>query len=222
LLVPEVASGAAAELAEFRGVCVDAVRAVTALRPDVVLVVGAGDGPDAKSFPDASGASFAGVGVDLAVIFGRPPSLDAARLPLSLTVGAWLVQQAGWRGSVEGLALGAQSDAIGAGKELRDSTSDVGLLVIGDGSARLTTASPGYVHPDAARWQRDVDAAFFRGDAQYLLDLDGRRATELMASGCGPWQLAAASLDDATVTVPVCGTEDKYGVGYVAAAWIAT
>jgi hypothetical protein len=220
VLVPEVAVGAAAELAELRDACVRAVRAVTELRPDIVLVVGTGEGSDSRSFPDSSSGSFAGIGVDLTVTLGREPSVGVPQLPLPLTIGAWLVQRAGWSGAGEALALGTESDAVGAGKELRDSTTDVGLVVVGDGSARLTTASPGYVHPEALQWQRDVDAAFARGDARYLLDLDAARAAELMVSGYGPWQLAAASVGDATLSVPVWRTEDTYGVGYVAAAWI--
>jgi hypothetical protein len=165
--------------------------------------------------------------VDLTVPLGAGAAAPAvaADLPLSLTIGAWLIRAAGWTGAADGLAVNvapdSASDAVGAGKELRDSAMDVGLVVIGDGSARLTTASPGYVHPGAQRRQRDVEAAFSRGDAQYLLDVDPLRATELMASGRAPWQLAAASLGEAPLRVPVFATDDRYGVGYVAAAWIA-
>jgi hypothetical protein len=227
VLVPEVAAGAAGELAAFRSVCVEATRAVIERRPDRLIVVGGYDGADVVSFPDGTRGSLAGVGVDLTVSLGAGAVVDArsADLPLSLTLGAWLIRAAGWTGAADGLAVGvapeAAADAVGAGKELRDSAMDVGLVVIGDGSARLTTASPGYVHPDAQQWQRDVDAAFSRGDAQYLLDLDPLRATELMASGRAPWQLAAASLGEAPLRVPVFATDDRYGVGYVAAAWIA-
>jgi hypothetical protein len=158
--------------------------------------------------------------VDLTVTFGREPSAAGRRAPLSLAVGAWLLQRAGWSGPVEGLAVGSDADVVGAGKELRDVTIDYGLLVVGDGSARLTTSSPGYVDPSALAWQQQVDAAFRRGDAQYLLELDQALATQVMASGGGPWQGAAASLGEADITVATCAADDRYGVGYVAAAWI--
>jgi hypothetical protein len=221
LLVPEVASGAADELAEFRAACIAAVRRVLECVPARVVVVGGQAGDEVTSFPEGSHGTLAGIGVPLGVTLGRAANGTGAALPLSLTVGAWLLDASGWRGAAEGVALGVGADAVGAGKELRDSDVDLGLVVIGDGSARLTIASPGYVHPEAAEWQREVNEAFRRGDAPALLDLDADRAVELMASGRAPWELASASLGDASIRVPVFATDERYGVGYIAAAWIA-
>jgi hypothetical protein len=222
VLVPEVASGAAGELAQLRAACLASVRRVLDCAPARVVVVGGDAGDHVTSFPEGSLGTFAGVGVPLEVRLGRPVGTAGAPLPLTLTLGAWLLDAAGWAGPTDGLALGVGADAVGAGKQLRDCDVDLALVVIGDGSARLTTASPGYVHPDAVRWQRAVAEVFRRGDASALLDLDADRAVQLMASGWAPWQLASASLGDASISVPVFATDERYGVGYIAAAWIAS
>src|SRR5689334_7346727 len=82
LLVPEVAAGAAGELDSCRAACQVAVAALASVSASALIVVGSG--PEDRLFTTVGG-SFAPWGVDLTV--GDP----TGDLPLSLLVGAWLV-----------------------------------------------------------------------------------------------------------------------------------
>ncbi|MGZ4480352.1 MAG: class III extradiol dioxygenase subunit B-like domain-containing protein, partial [Nocardioidaceae bacterium] len=65
LLVPGLASGAAAELDDLRTACDAAVQRVAQADPDLVVVVG--DAPAVGPFPEDAWGSLAGYGVDVAV-----------------------------------------------------------------------------------------------------------------------------------------------------------
>ncbi|MFD6566288.1 class III extradiol dioxygenase subunit B-like domain-containing protein [Micromonospora profundi] len=89
LLVPEVAGAAASELDDLRAACETAVRRLVAANPDTVVLLGAGpaSGPIR---PPATG-SLQPWGVDLDVPLGPGQPDRGAVLPLSLTIGAWLL-----------------------------------------------------------------------------------------------------------------------------------
>ena len=95
---------------------------------------------------------------------------------------------------------------------------------MGDGSARLSAVAPGYVDDAARAWQDRVVAALATADVQVLGDLDREGAQAQLASGRLPWLVAAAACDDpdeeGRLDVVVHGVEERYGVGYVAAAWV--
>jgi hypothetical protein len=87
LLVPELASGAAAELDDLRAACDAAVASVVAAKPDLVVVVG-GAAEDAE-FDGSAAGSLADYGVAWRTGEGVPV------LPLSLTIGRWLLVRRG-------------------------------------------------------------------------------------------------------------------------------
>ena len=97
LLIPAALGSAAGDPpAELRSVADAAVRAVSGLagaRPDLIVVVGGG-AAEREYGADASGGLHA-FGVDVMVGPGEPV------LPLSLTVGRWLVERAGILGYEE-------------------------------------------------------------------------------------------------------------------------
>ena len=66
VLVPEVASGAAPELADLRAACAEAIEHLVSGGPDRIMVIGSGPAPSAAEL-------------------GRPD------LPLSLAIGEWLL-----------------------------------------------------------------------------------------------------------------------------------
>ncbi|MDQ1747727.1 MAG: hypothetical protein QOD07_1990 [Frankiaceae bacterium] len=201
LLVPELASGAAAELDDLRAAC---VAAVAALAPyDVLYVVGADIGVHATSF--------APWGVDVRVDVPEP-------LPLSVLIGASLT-----RGrprsfvAVDPSLDSAECAALGA--ELAASADRVALLVMGDGSARHDVKAPGYVDDRAAPFDQTVRTAFAAADWPALRGLDQSLADELLVAGRAPWQvLAGAATSNATAAVEPTFTA-PYGVGYHVAAW---
>ncbi|QKW52765.1 class III extradiol dioxygenase subunit B-like domain-containing protein [Streptomyces buecherae] len=78
LLVPEIAAGAAPELAPLRDACSDAISVLAAARPDRLIVLGPA-APDADgTYPSGSAGSFRGYGVDMTVRLGALPGADGA------------------------------------------------------------------------------------------------------------------------------------------------
>lgn len=96
VLVPEVAPGAAPELDDLRAACREAITRVAA-PGRALVVVGAGSMSRAHT-PQARG-TLAGYGVPLVVPLGSDEP-GPVELPLSLTIGAWLLRDAehfrGW------------------------------------------------------------------------------------------------------------------------------
>src|SRR5262245_21299788 len=165
LLVPEMAVRAAEELDELRAACAAALDRMWAAEPDALVVVGSG--PTTREYDSSAIGTFAGFGEPLTVTLGGSTG-DAAGdpLPLSLTVGAWLLRdrppvppRRGWS-----IAAGASpDDCARLGSALAAVSARVGLLVMGDGSARNGPKSPGYEDPRAPAFDATVTAALAKG-----------------------------------------------------------
>ncbi|WP_037572087.1 class III extradiol ring-cleavage dioxygenase family protein [Phaeacidiphilus oryzae] len=236
LLVPEVAAGAAPELAELREAAREAVRALREGSPEALVVVGAAADRSARGvFPPGSPGSFRPFGVDRGVRLGgaeTPP--DARVLPRSLAVGAWLVADAGWaEAPAVGLAVGPSASperCLQAGRELVEDVyagQDLAVLVLADGSACRTLKAPGYLDPRAEGYDAALAAALAAADADALAALDPGLSAELQAEGRAPWQVAAgaaqahakaAGAQDA-LTGRLLREEAPYGVGYFVSLW---
>jgi hypothetical protein len=110
LLIPAALGAAAADPpAELRRVADAAARAVAhlvAARPDLIAVVGGG--PVDREYGAAAAGGLHDYGVGVTVGTGEPV------LPLSLTVGRWLLERAGVLGSVgeSGVAAGAAAATV--------------------------------------------------------------------------------------------------------------
>lgn len=212
LLVPEVAAGAAAELDGLRAACRDAIGRAVAQSSEI-LVLGAGD-RWARHAPNARG-SLAGYGVALEIPLGSDEP-GPVELPLSLTVGGWLLRDAlGPDCGAWGWSVGADNwrDVLVPSDETRRA-----LLVMGDGSARRSTSAPGYLDPRAADYDACIAAALRSGEPD-MLRTDPRLADELLAAGARAWNAAAAALDDTGWDAELLYDDAPYGVGYFAAVW---
>ncbi|MFF2848614.1 class III extradiol dioxygenase subunit B-like domain-containing protein [Streptomyces sp. NPDC058001] len=244
LLVPEVAAGAAPELDGLRAACDEAVRAVLAADPELVVVVGpapasasaAASGTGAVTYEQGTPGTFRPYGVALDVSLGKPGSgTPDDRLPPSLAVGAWLLDRAGWSGPVRGVQVpdGMERAANAAtGADLARLADRVGLLVMGDGSARRSLKAPGYLDERAAEVDARIAAALIAADVgadvdvdldvdsgDFLAALDADLARDLMISGRSPWQvLRGASTGD--LTGRLLYDEAPYGVGYFVVSWV--
>ncbi|HZB51087.1 MAG TPA: hypothetical protein VE547_18515 [Mycobacteriales bacterium] len=121
---------------------------------------------------------------------------------------------------VTGLAVGPGADpaAVAAGLAGPDR---LGLLVMGDGSARRSERAPGYVDPRAAGFDAAVAAALATGDAAALRDLDPARGAELLAGGVPAWRVAGHAAAGVEFDAELLRDEAPYGVGYLVAAWTA-
>ncbi|MFC9613845.1 class III extradiol dioxygenase subunit B-like domain-containing protein [Streptomyces sp. NPDC056938] len=221
LLVPEVAAGAAPELDAARAACDEAVRTVLAARPDLIVVVG--EGPVTRTHEQGAKGSFRPFGVDREVRLGAAPEgaeASAHRLPLSLTVGAWLLDRAGWTGPVAGYEVEGDRSWPTNGEDgvhLAARADRVGFLVMGDGTACRSVKAPGYLDDRAERVDASIAQALGNGDRDgFFANLDEDLARELKISGRSPWQiLTAASEEDGNWRVLY--EDAPYGVGYFVA-----
>jgi hypothetical protein len=221
LLVPDVAAGAAAETDALRTACTAAASLLVAAAPDGIVVVGGG--PATRAVAAAETGSLAAYGVPVTfALDGRsqqPPSL-----PLSLTIAAWLLTRIGYGGPVAGHVVTADQPAAACaelGDQLSGRQDRVGLLVMGDGSARRSTAAPGYLDERAAAFDAAAAAALGTADPDALLALDAKLADQLLAAGRAPWQVlaGAAAAAGGSWSGELRHDDAPYGVGYLVATW---
>ncbi|GII89916.1 class III extradiol dioxygenase subunit B-like domain-containing protein [Sinosporangium siamense] len=214
LIVPALAGAAAGELDELRDACAAAVRSLLAAEPDTLIVVGGADLPG--SYPADASGTFAPWGVDVRVGDGDPV------LPLSLTVGRWLLTQAGGEaGAFHAVPFDADPARCAAlGHELASAGERVALLVMGDGSACLTEKSPGYLDPRARRFDDALTEALTGADRAALSALDPEEAAELWVAGRAAFQVLAGAAETApAMRGRLLHRAEPYGVAYTVVAW---
>lgn len=204
MLVPEVAQGAAADLDELRAACDAAMEELLSKDLQHIAVIGAG--PADHFWDRHAGGSFKPYGVDVHVGGARD------ELPLGLTVGAWLLERHGWTGS--------RAYVTGA-VEPRGRTA---LLVMADGSAKRTSAAPGYFDERAEPFDASIATALADGDAGMLANIDRALADDLWCGGAAPLKLLGRTTTDemqkgASVTAQLSYDEAPFGVGYWVASW---
>jgi hypothetical protein len=216
LLIPQVAAGAAAELADLRTACREAITQLHGAALDHLVVVGTG----AELRTRTAGGTLRPFGVDLHVGAAGDESL-----PLSLTVGAWLLEQARWELPCEYVGLAEHAGRDQCAQALADVTSGperIGALVMADLSAKRTESAPGYLDERAEGFDRSVVDALASGDFDGLCRLDRDLAEELWCSG-GPALVALGGAvrarSGAAVTAQIHYDAAPYGVGYVVASW---
>jgi hypothetical protein len=222
------------ELDRLRSACRRAVEA-TLREVDALLMVG-GSPSWGLAAPGAS-ASFAPYGAAVEVALpaaaeAPPASLPLPapgpleELPLSLAVAAWLLAEAGRAALPPMTALavpdsldGAQAAVLGRALALAaGSGGAVGLLAMGDLSARRTDKAPATFHPGAAAFDQQVGQALRDGAPGRLLNLDPTLAATLGVGGRVPLQVLAGALQQArAVRGEVLYEAAPYGVGYLVA-----
>jgi hypothetical protein len=212
LLVPELAAGAAPELADLRAACDEAVQRLLAAGSQRLYVLGAG--PQPVCYPYGRLGTMAGFGVDVPLRLGSPAPDAADELPLPLGLGGWLLERAGAHLPVVGVLAGP-------GGELPplELAGPAGLLVMGDGSARRDGRSPGYPDPRAVPYDEAVTAALASGDPAALRALDVGLGARLLAAGAPAWRAAGELLAGGRYDAELQYAEAPYGVGYVVAGW---
>jgi hypothetical protein len=230
LLVPAVGAG---EPVAAREPALAAVRRLAAARPDLIVVVG--HDPEAlatgaRDYPPSAVGDFHGFGVGYCVPLGPggPGSEDTDQLPLSLSVGAWLLAETGATQPRRGLGVSPKADAADAaalGANLVAGTAGhrIALLVMGDGSARRTIKAPGWFDERAEPFDAAVVAALESVDTAALLNLDHHLAADLLVAGRASWQVLAGAVRATAGTTAwsadVLYADAPYGVGYFVCLW---
>ncbi|MFV2095023.1 hypothetical protein ACFHW1_05960 [Micromonospora sp. LOL_014] len=252
VIAPELAGGAAAELDELRRAATDAVRSLADCPAERIVVIGTDDpATDLDSAervwrPPLS-ASFRPWGAAVDVPLGTSPNPAAAvvdavpapdatstgasrRLPLSLTVAAWLLARADVdpaRTAVEMVAVPAGTPpeqcrrrgrllAGSAAAGPRSADRPWAALVMGDGSACRGLASPGYQDDRAEPFDDEVAAALAAADPRRLARLDPALAGALRVAGRAAWQVAAGA---ATAGTEAAGAPNTGAVAGDMADW---
>jgi hypothetical protein len=216
LLLPELARGAAGTLDGLLAACDAALADALALRPHRVVVLGAGEST-ARFAAGARGAA-AGFGApDPAELASAPP------LPLSLTVGRFLLTRSQWPGAVEFWSVADRAtpgECVALGKGLADGPATL-FLVLGDGSGVGRNAPPGAAVPAAEPFDDAVWAALCAVDTAALLAVDVAEAQRLKAAGRAAWQVLAGAVDAAggAWSARARHRESPYGVGYFVVSW---
>jgi hypothetical protein len=145
-------------------------------------------------------------------------------LPLSLAVAAWLLDQAAAHGLPPMAAFGVPASmpverAAATGRALAGAVRPglrVGLLVMGDLSARRTARAPATFHPAAEEFDRQIADAIHKADLRQLLDADASLAAELRVGGMAALWLLAGALEEAREPrTEVLYEGAPFGVGYL-------
>jgi len=232
LLLPELFSGAGGTLDGLLAACDAAVADGLASGAERVVVVGAGQ--VTGRFDGRAPGAAAGFGVPVPdepwttsepLPFGAGlPRPMPPTLPLSLTVGRFLLRRAGWAGPVEfwSVSAGAMpAECVSLGKRLSDGPSAL-WLVLGDGSGVGRNAPPGAAVPAAEPFDDAVWAALGTVDTAALLAVDPDEAAELKAAGRAAWQVLAGAVeaDGGTWSARARHRESPYGVGCFVVSWM--
>ncbi|TKK89091.1 hypothetical protein FDA94_11320 [Herbidospora galbida] len=202
LIVPSLAGEAAGELDPLRAACAAAVAVLHSASPDLVAVVGGAE--TGRVYPPSAAGTLRPWGGDVTVGSGAPV------LPLSLTIGRWLLSTSKVPLHLEALRHDTPPDGCRAvAQRVGELAGRVALLVMGDGSARLTEKSPGYLHPGAAAYAERMEAALVGGRTA---ELDPDEAAEMWAAGRAAFQTLPAWPFD------LLYADAPYGVAYYVTA----
>jgi hypothetical protein len=212
LLLPAVEGRCSAETAALRRASTQAVADMLAVRPAVVVVVGAGADPGVRFGPGDAG-DLHGHGVALTVPFAGGIRPGSRRLPVAHMLGAWLLDEAGFAGTRVGVG------PTDLEQVLRELPGPVGVLAMGDGSARRTVKAPGYLDDAAVPFDTAVASALADGNAGALAALDEEQGRRLLAAGVPTWRAVGAALAGRDIRARLHLHEAPFGVGYLAAAW---
>lgn len=205
LLVPQVGGGSAHLDEELRDTAREVARRVIGESERTVTVVA----PVDSDATWAAGATwgFEGFGVP------RRPADDRPRLPWSLGIGDWLLDDVGWTGARRYIGI-AHDGATGS-----DDASGA-LLVVGDGSARRTEKAPGFLDDRAEAFDATIASAIETGDFAGLGELDATLAADLLCAGAPVWRWVARTIGEQTVAESALLADvAPYGVGYFAGWW---
>jgi hypothetical protein len=210
-------NGAEDAVAPLRAVCLDTVRDVVDAAERVVLVGGADTGRVWEPSAGQRAGEFGGPG----------PRAEDPDLPLSLRVGRRLLDEVGWQGPVDPLSVpwdASGEDVRAIAADLVGRPERLGVIALGDGSARRGPTAPGFIDERAFPFDDGLAAALERGDARALLELDHRLAAELMVLGRAAFAvlgaLAVLQLGESDGLKPELRyRDDPFGVSYFVARW---
>ncbi|GGM62100.1 hypothetical protein GCM10012275_36190 [Longimycelium tulufanense] len=221
LLVPELVTGAATRTETVRAACLGVARWLAEGSRHWVAVAADPSGP--RVLDPATRGTFAGFGVDVRVALGAGTGPADPALPLPALVAGWLRGRAGAdEVRVELVRPDLPvADCRRVGERLAAGPDPVGLLVLGDGSARYPDLAPARPDERAPGFDAVVRDALAEADTEALLGLDPGLAAELAVAGRAAWQVLAGAVlaDGRAWKGELYYSGAPFGVGYHVAAW---
>jgi hypothetical protein len=240
LLIPAAAGGACgrnqlradddAILEMVRAACRAAVADLFLAQPDLIVVVGGAD--TAAGYEGSAAGSLRAFGIPFVIGAGPPV------LPLSLTVGAWLLSCCGAAGARDGTAVPGgrpqtdpqvqlravardtpAADCLRLGARLARQAPGVAMLAMGDGSARKASGVPGAADHAADNYDAEVAAALAAADPGLLAMLDPALDDQLAIAGRAAWQVLAGAAGGCELRGRLRCAVAPYGVSYLVASW---
>ena len=223
LLVPEVTGAdgpgadgpGAGELRRLRATCRETAAVLLGTAPDLLVVVGGA--AHTAEYPPAAGGSLRDFAVPFTV--GADPVL-----PLSLTIGKWLLaatamesQPVTWQAIASGAAT---ADCLNLGEKLAALAPRVALFALGDGPGRRARGVPGAADPGADRYDDQVTTALAAADPGALAALDPRRDEELFVAGRAAWQVLAGAASRGAFAADLRYAAAPFEVSYYVATWV--
>jgi hypothetical protein len=208
----------ASELNRLRAACRDAVAVLLGAAPGLLVVTGGAQ--HTTEYPAGAGGSLASFAVPFTVGAG-------SALPLSLTIGKWLLAGSGARippAAWWGIASAAPpGDCLSLGEKLAALAPRVALLAVGDGPGRRARGVPGAADPGADRYDGQVTAALAAADPGALAALDPGEDEELLVAGRAAWQVlagAASAGPGGAFAAELRYAAAPFEVSYYVATWV--
>jgi hypothetical protein len=230
LLIPEATGGSGPgeeELERLRTTCHAAVAALRGAAADVIVVVGGAE--RTGDYPPDEPGSLRDFGVPFPAGRDGMGAANSAVLPLSLTIGKWLLTRpaagrAAASGELRAVWWGIAADAsteecLELGEKIAALAPRVALLVMGDGPGRRARGAPGARDFAADRYDAEVAAALAAPSPRALAALDPARDDGLIIAGRAAWQVlaGAAGQDDFDATLDYAAA--PFEVTYFVATW---
>ncbi|WP_433566425.1 hypothetical protein ACQP1O_15180 [Nocardia sp. CA-151230] len=236
MLIPDVAGEASGEWAELRSACTESIRelgipvfnifdksttpAVGAA--DLVVIVG-GDSETRSFEPSGEYGSLLANGICWE--YGWEGAGEPQPLPLSLTLGYWLMLTSKVKGMIianvafEAIAFNASPrECFLLGQELAGRADRVAMLVMGEGSTCMTVTERTRHADRAQRCDAEVTRALAHADSDALARLDPRRL-RMTATGRAAWQVLAGAAIGHSFQGRLHTDSTTRNEGYFVASW---
>jgi hypothetical protein len=208
------------ELERLRAACHHAVTALRVAAPDLIVVVG-GSEHTGEYPPDAPGG-LREFGVPFAVGDGQG---HPAVLPLSLTIGKWLLTarsitagepHTAWWGIAADASTG---ECLELGDRIAALAPRVALLALGDGPGCRARGVPGARDAAADRYDDQVAATLASASPRALAALDPARDGDLFIAGRAAWQVLAGAAGQDDFAASLAYAAAPFEVSYFVATW---
>ncbi len=203
------------DLGALLAACDAATLGLAAAEPDAIVVVGGA--ATTAAYQGSAAGSLREFGVGYAVGTGEPV------LPLSLTVGSWLLRRAGLDGGRAWFQAVARDTAVAdcllMGAELASRAPRVAMLAMGDGAARRAVGIEGAADPEVERYDAEVAEALGGADPVRLAGLAPALDDELLVAGRASWQVLAGAAEGRRLAGQLRCAVARYEVSYLVASW---